>query len=229
VSGSLTGTVGASVASGGKLEVDGLLNTGISATVNGQLSGTGVVGGAAISGGVLSPGLTVANSSSAVGALTATGNVSLASTAMLSIRLGLTTGAASNPATGFGGDVDQLLMSGGTFSLNDTLLQILAGSAEFGAAPGSLYVIVNSGAGSTGSGADVFAGIPASGDGIIASNGNVFDVFYGVNAGNTGPGSDIDVEFVAIPEPGTWPMILAGLGVLCLWQRSRRRVPAQGK
>jgi len=28
----------------------------------------------------------------------------------------------------------------------------------------------------------------------------------------------------AIPEPGTWAMMLAGAGMLCVWQRSRRRV-----
>jgi hypothetical protein len=121
-----------------------------------------------------------------------------------------------------GGDVDQLFMNGGTFSLNETTLQILSGSAEFGAALGGLYVIVNGGASSTGQGTDVFAGIPASGDSFTASNGNVFDVFYGVNASNSATGNDVDVELVAVPEPGAWSMILAGFGVLCLW-RSRRR------
>jgi autotransporter-associated beta strand protein len=223
VSGSITGTSATTVASGGNLEIDGLLNTGVSAAVGGRLSGTGVIGGAAISGGgVLAPGLTATDSSSAVGTLAATGSVSLASSATLSIRLGLTTGQASDPTTGLGGDVDQLFMNAGTFSLNDTTLQILTGSAVVGAAPGSLYVIVNGGAGSTGSGTDVFAGIPASGDSITGSNGNVFDVFYGVNASNTATGTDIDVELVAVPEPGTWPLILAGLGVLCFWCRSRR-------
>jgi hypothetical protein len=52
----------------------------------------------------------------------------------------------------------------------------------------------------------------------------VFDVFYGVNSGNTGPGSDIDVELAAVPEPGAWAEIIAGLGILCIWQRSRRKV-----
>jgi hypothetical protein len=229
VSGSVTGTVAVTVASGGKLEVDGLLNNSISSTVNGQLSGIGAVGSAAITGGTLAPGLTAANSASGVGTLTATGIVSLDSSSTLSIRLGLTNGAASNPSTGLGGDIDQLFMNGGTFSLNETALQILSGPAEFGAPIGSVYVIVSGGASSAGSGTDVFAGLPTSGDSFTASNGNVFDVFYGVNAGNTGSGNDIDVEFVAIPEPGTWPLILAGLGALYFrrhprsWLNTRRQ------
>jgi len=37
-----------------------------------------------------------------------------------------------------------------------------------------------------------------------------------------------DGELVAaIPEPGTWAEILAGVGVLCIWQRSRRRARSQ--
>jgi fibronectin-binding autotransporter adhesin len=224
VSGSITGSSATTVSSGGNLEIDGLLNNSISATVNGRLSGTGVIGGAAINGGgALAPGLTVANSSISAGTLTATGNVSLASASTLSIRFGVTTGQASNPATGLGGDADQLFMNGGTLSLNNTVLQLLAGSAAMAATPGSLYVIVNGGAASTGNGTDVFAGLPASGDNFTASNGEIFDVFYGVNAGNTAIGNDIDVELVAVPEPGAWSMVLAGLGALCLCRRGRRR------
>jgi autotransporter-associated beta strand protein len=223
VSGSLSATAAATVASGGRLEVDGLLNNSITAVVNGRLSGTGVVGGAAING-TLAPGLTEADKSSAVGTLTAKGAISLASTATLNIRVGLTTGAASNPTTGLGGDVDQLFMNGGTFSLDDSSLQIFSNPAELGAAPDSLYVIINGGASATGTGTDVFAGIPASGDSITASNGNVFEVFYGVTAGSTTtPGSDIDVEFVAVPEPGAWTSLVGGIGMLIVWQRTRRR------
>jgi hypothetical protein len=37
-----------------------------------------------------------------------------------------------------------------------------------------------------------------------------------------------DGELVAaIPEPGTWAEILAGVGILCIWQRSRRRTRSQ--
>jgi autotransporter-associated beta strand protein len=224
VSGSLSGTTAASVASGGKLEVDGLLNSTISATVSGQLSGTGVIGGADVSGAgsTLAPGLTEADSSTAVGTLTAAGNVSLASSATLSIRLGLTTGEHSDPTTGLGGDVDQLFMNGGSFSLADstTTLQILDTSAEYSAAIGSIYVIVN---GSASAPTGTFGNALASGDDVIGSAGDTYEVFYDVNAANTGAGNDIDLELVAVPEPGTWASLIGGIGMLVVWQRSRRR------
>jgi autotransporter-associated beta strand protein len=224
VSGSLSATTVASVLGAGKLEVDGVLNNGISATVSGELSGTGLIGGAAVSGvgATLAPGLTEADSSISVGTLTASGNVSLASSATFSIRLGLTTGAASNSATGLGGDVDQLLMNGGTFSLadNTTTLQILDTPAEYSAALDSIYVIVNGGANAP---TGAFANAPVSGDSITAESGGTYDVFYDVNAANSGAGNDIVVELVAVPEPGTCASLLGGLGVLIAWQRSRRR------
>ena len=159
----------------------------------------------------------------AVGTLAANGNVSLASSSTLSIRLGLTTGAASNPTTGLGGDVDQLFMNGGTFSLADTTttLQILDTSAEYAAALDSIYVIVN---GSASAPTGTFENAPASGDSVTTSAGDTYQVFYDVNASNTGAGNDIDVELVAIPEPGTWASLLGGLGMLLVWQRRRSRM-----
>ena len=35
--------------------------------------------------------------------------------------------------------------------------------------------------------------------------------------------SDGEIVAAAIPEPGTWAMMLAGAGILCFWKRSRRR------
>jgi autotransporter-associated beta strand protein len=224
VSGSITGTSATTVASGGNLEVDGLLTSTAAAAVSGKLSGIGSLNGAAVSGAgsVLAPGLTEADASTATGTLTATENVSLASSATLSIRLGLTTGAASDPTTGLGGDVDQLFMNGGSFSLADstTTLQILDTPAEFAAALDSIYVIVN---GSASAPTGTFENALASGDTITTANNETFAVFYDVNAANTGAGNDIDVELVAVPEPGTWASLIGGIGMLVVWQRSRRR------
>jgi hypothetical protein len=95
-----------------------------------------------------------------------------------------------------------------------------------GAALDTLYVIVNGGAGSTsGSDTDSFSNAPFNGTNYVYTNpgGFVFDVFYGVNSTNTTSGNDIDVELIAVPEPGTWASLLGGIGMLLAWQRSRRR------
>jgi hypothetical protein len=55
-----------------------------------------------------------------------------------------------------------------------------------------------------------------------ASSGAVYNILYDVNSSGIGPGGDIDLQVAAVPEPGTWAEILAGIGILCLWQRSRR-------
>jgi len=129
--------------------------------------------------------------------------------------LGLTTGAS--------GDNDQLSITSGALTLNDTTLRLSLGAAEATAPFDALYDIVSGGASGTGSGTDVFGNALASGDSITVGT-QVFDVFYAVAPGSTTiPGNDIAVELVSVPEPGTWAEIIAGLGILCLWQRSRRR------
>ncbi len=57
---------------------------------------------------------------------------------------------------------------------------------------------------------------------------DTFDILYNVDAsGNLGDGgTDVGVELIsvgAIPEPGTWAMILSGAGMLFVAQRARRR------
>jgi hypothetical protein len=126
--------------------------------------------------------------------------------------LGLTTGAS--------GDNDQLSITSGALTLDDTALRLSLGAAEAGAPFDALYVIVNGGASGTGSGTDLFGNVSG---GAITVGTQVFDVFYAVNSTNTGAGSDIDVELVSVPEPGTWAEIIAGIGILCVWQRGRRR------
>jgi fibronectin-binding autotransporter adhesin len=219
VSGSLTGIGTVTVGVASNLEVDGLLTSGNAAAISGRLSGIGSIDGANIlTSGTLASGFSTGSTSA--GILTSTGNVSFATTAStLSIRLGVTNGAS--------GDNDQLLMANtSTLTLNDTTLRLSLGAGESGASAGSLYDIVNGGASGTGSGIDVFANAPASGDSITVGT-QVFDVFYGVAADSTTPGtgSDIAVELVSVPEPGTWAEIIAGIGVLCIWQQSRRRDP----
>jgi hypothetical protein len=224
ISGSVAGTASVTVSSGANLEVDGLLTSTAAAAVSGRLSGIGTVNGATVLGtGTLAAGFS--SGSTTVGTLTSSSNVIFSSnTGTLSIRLGLTTGDSSNPSTGLGGDVDQLsITNGSALTLDDTTLRLNLGAAEASASIGSLYVIVNGGAGVTGSGTDVFGNAPLSGDSIVAG-ADTFDVFYATDAANDGaPGNDIDVELVGVPEPGAWAEIIAGLSILCIWQRSRRR------
>jgi hypothetical protein len=220
VSGSLSGTVSVTVNSGANLEVDGLLTSTSAAAISGRLSGTGFVNGATVlSSGTLAAGFSTG--STIAGTLTSTGNVVFSSTTgTLSIRLGLSTGAS--------GDNDQLAMNNGsTLTLDDTTLRLSLGAAEAGASAGNIYDIVSGGFTGTGTGTDVFGNAPASGDSITVGS-QVFDVFYGVSAGSTtASGNDIAVELVSVPEPGTWAEIIAGIGILCIWQRSRRKVRRQ--
>jgi autotransporter-associated beta strand protein len=220
VSGSITGTSAITVSPGANLEVDYLISGASAPAVSGQLSGTGVINGATITSGTLAPGLTLANRTSAVGALTSGGNVTLGSNSTFGIRLGLTNGSST--------DVDSLNMAGGSFNLTDstTTLQLNVGAAEANESLlDTIYTIVNGGASATGVSGDWFANAPGQGDSVTASNGYIFDVYYGVQPGSTiTAGNDINVELIAeVPEPGTWASLLGGIGMLVAWQRSRRR------
>jgi autotransporter-associated beta strand protein len=220
VSGSLSGTT--SVSDAGKLQVNGLVNNSatVDVTAGGKLSGTGSVGDVEVTDGRLAPGFSTG--STTVGTLTASGDVSLASDSVFSIRVGLTDGSAS--------DVDQLSV-GGTFSLSDgtTTLKTIDGAAENNVAlQNNVYVIVNGGAGmgtGIGTGGDGFANAPASGDTFTDAQGYEYAVIYATDAGGAGygTGNDIAIELVSIPEPGTWATLLCGIGMLLVWRRSRRR------
>jgi len=48
-------------------------------------------------------------------------------------------------------------------------------------------------------------------------DGNAFATYTAVQL------ADGEIVASAIPEPGTWAMLFAGAGMLCVWQRSRRR------
>lgn len=79
---------------------------------------------------------------------------------------------------------------------------------------------------STGGGSDeVFFGITADlttaqlAD-ITFTNGSVDG--YGFTTDSAVQLANGELVAAAIPEPGTWGMLLAGAGLLCVWQRRRR-------
>lgn len=210
VSGSLTATGTTTIASGATLEDDGVLNHSATTTINGSgssgsLQGTGSLGAITANGGTIDPGLTVANSASTTGTLTAAGNVTLSSTTTFGVRLGYGSAAAS----------DQLALSSGAVSLSGSLQLTLGGSMS-SAPVGQLWVIVDSS--SAGSGQF------SQGTAQFVDDGYTFRILYNQNDTGTGGGSDdVDVDEVAgIPEPGTWGMIFSGFGVFFALQRLRK-------
>jgi len=210
VSGSLAGAQYVPVANGANLEVDGSLNAGSTADVSGSLSGIGSVGAITVeSGGVLAPGLESGVLSS--GTLTANGSVLLDSNSTFSIRLGVLTA----------NDNDQLIVANGsTISLNGATLQLTIGSSLYDLANYGLdYVIINGGAAATGSSGNTFAQTSP----FTIPGGYDVNIFYASNATATGPGNDVVLELVAVPEPSTWAMILCGLGMLGFTRRFQRR------
>jgi len=222
VSGSLSGTKSVSVASAATLEVDGLVNTSATNTVNGTLQGIGTVGTITTHGGTLAPGLTAANSQTATGTLTATGAVNLSGSTNFNIRLGLSVS---------GTDGDQLAATGASnaVSLNGANLQLTLGTAVNNPAViDTYYLIINGGAGGTGVGGNIFAGL-TQGSSFNVSNGFTFTIdyastFLGSNSAPTvGGGDDVVVELTAIPEPSTWATMLGGFGMLLFVQRIRRK------
>jgi len=215
VSGSVAGTASISVASGAHLEVDGALISSGVASVSGFLNGTGSAGAVDInSGGTLGPGRSTIGALAA-GVLTANGNVVFTdSTSIFSIRLGV-----ASPS-----DSDQLAIANGdSVTLNDATLKLTLGSAFQPQSAGFVYVLINGGAQGTGSGSDEFS----QGGQITDSDGNVYDIIYATNATANGSGDDVDLV-AAVPEPGTWAMLLGGIGLLGGWRRLRRMNGARG-
>jgi autotransporter-associated beta strand protein len=214
VSGGLTGSV-ATVAAAGVLEVDGsvahspVLNGGI-------LQGIGTVPVFSTTSGddsTVAPGLTVG--STAAGQLTASGNVTLNTGDTFSLRLGV---AAST-------DSDSLNIGANTLTLNNATLALNVGSLVSSATPDQLYDIVVGTSGDNTAGEFDFDGSPLATGASFTTNGYTFEIFYNVSGSNVGTAGNEDVlELVSVPEPGTWALVLGGLGILVTWQRRTRRL-----
>ena len=207
---------GTSVGSTATLVVAGSISGATS--VSGVLEGTGTVGGLVTvnAGGTLAPGLS--NGSVAAANLTESGNLSYAGAGNFNIRLGVT-------SNGPGGilDNDSLTMTSGTVgSLAAVTLKISTGAAySTSAATGLTFIILNGGYTPA---AGVFANDVSNT--ITASNGDVYSVLYGYDPNTQmvdSSGNDIALQLEAVPEPGTWAMLLSGAGMLVVLQRKRRR------
>ena len=74
---------------------------------------------------------------------------------------------------------------------------------------------------STGSGTDLFTynGTALTNNSLFTtSSGYSFTISY-----DAGGNNDVTLALTAIPEPGTWAMVLSGTGTLLVFQRARRR------
>jgi autotransporter-associated beta strand protein len=214
VSGSLTGSV-ATVNTGGTLEVDGSV-TDSPVLSGGALQGTGTVPAFSSTSGddsTVAPGLTIG--STAAGQLTASGNVTLNTGDTFSIRVGV-----AGPT-----DSDSLNIGANTLTLNGATLAVNTGAFASGATTDQLYdIVVGTGAGNT-VGTFDFGGNPLANEAEFTTNTNyTYQIFYNVlGTDPTQAGSDDVLELVSVPEPSTWASLLGGLGLLIVWQRSRRR------
>jgi autotransporter-associated beta strand protein len=202
----ISATASVGVGATGILEDDSIINPAATVTSAGTVEGQGTLGPIDINaGGTLAPGDTAAGN--LAGTLTANGNVILTgSTSIFSIRLGVASA----------GDSDQLLDSLGSISLGGATLNLMLGSSYASQAVGTTYVIVNGGAATTGSAGNTFA----QGFTIVASDGDFYNILYGVTANGSGRGNDV-VLLRAVPEPGDVALVLGGMGILGFWWRLR--------
>ena len=221
ISGSLTSTSSVSVGANGTLAVNGSVNTAATISdIAGRVQGQGTIGTVNVSGsGTLAPGFTTVNN--AAGTLTAA-NATLDNTSKFNIRLGVS-------AVG-GTDNDALSVQTGTVGLNGSTLNLTLGNTFANAAVGTFYNIILGGGNSSGfgTGSNFFSNaMPTNGIGTITSGNYTFNVIYGSDGTTDGTalvGNDVSLELIAaVPEPQTWAMLLSGVGVLGMWQRSRRR------
>ncbi len=214
LTGNSNGFTGTTTVNSGTIIVAGSL-AGSTTTVNngGTLGGTGSVGALTVSsGGTLSPSV---NNTATVGNLTASSFTESAG-AHLSLQINDTTAGDKITTTANNG----LSLSG------DATFSFASGYAPTGS--DVLYVILNNGNGAVNgafsgitivdnSGTNTYGGTEGT---LVSINGQSFNLTYAAS-GDSSAGNDIALQ--AVPEPATWAMLFGGMGMLAVWQRSRRR------
>jgi autotransporter-associated beta strand protein len=210
-----TGTISGSTS----INVSGGATFDVSAVPGGfTLGGTqSLTGGAGTNAGLIS-GILVADTNAIVAPGIGAGNrgtLSISSDFWLNSGAHLALDLAGTVA---GSGYDQLVVTGG----NITLAGDLAGSAlSFTPAFNDVfYIMLNNGAGST---TGTLGGVADGGSLFIGAQ--EFKVSYTSDFGGAGfvvGGSGNDVALMAIPEPGSAAVLLAGLGVLGGLRRRKR-------
>ncbi|XHR29812.1 MAG: autotransporter-associated beta strand repeat-containing protein [Chthoniobacteraceae bacterium] len=206
----LTGTTKStstlSVALGAGLTANGTIDG--SAAVSGLLTGTSTIkGNLSLTSGTLSPG-------NSAGITTVSGNFTMDSNSKLISEV-----SGSVAGTSY----DQVKVSG-----NVSLAGTLDLSALSGLTLGeTITLIENTGSGTT---TGYFSTIITSGSTYTVTSGSTYTFYVGTTeyeinyAANTDLGSVAnDVTLTVVPEPGTWAMVVAGIGMLGFAQRLVRR------
>ncbi len=109
-----------------------------------------------------------------------------------------------------------VLFSGTSLTLN---LQGVGGIPD-----GTTYTLFTSSVGGTGDGGSVFSGLDLTAGNVITGiTYNPITNSQLVLVSNGSGGFNIDLEVEAVPEPGTWALMLGGLALLVIFQRARRK------
>ena len=200
---------GPTTVSAGTLIISGSIAGSTNVQSGGTISGAGAIGGPLVT---LSTGVGSANNGhiapgavGAAGVLTINNTTDLANNSFLDFNL-------NTPGTAAGVSGNDLLKIQGTSGANgdltigsDITLTIATGGG-FGV--GTYHLITYTG--SLFDNSSSFSGWSVSG--LLAGEAASFSI--GSNS--------IDLQVIAVPEPGTWAMLLGGIGMLGFWQRSRR-------
>ena len=210
----LTGTstyTGATTVNGGRLIVSGSLTASV-VTVNGDANTTlGGNGGTSllttITAGRVAPGLNISGANNnfgtagtlRLGTTAVTGGLTLTD-AKLDFDLASTNGAGLSDQIVTGGPL--ALSSTITFTFNELSLGVLQ--------EGVAYTLISGATGNSGFDATALASL------ATVLNGDYTPTF-------SMSGNNLQVTFAAVPEPGTWAMMLGGLGILVTAQKMRRR------
>ncbi|XHR27319.1 MAG: autotransporter-associated beta strand repeat-containing protein [Chthoniobacteraceae bacterium] len=207
---SLTGTTNTSssgtfsVSIGATLNNNGVVNGNTS--VGGLLSGTGTIKGDLALSGTLTPG-------NSAGTTTITGNLDLATTAVVVIEVA---GVSSHDQVKVSGNVnlagtlDLSTLSGLTMGDSITLIDNTGTTTTTG---GYFTEIITTGTTYTITGSSTTYAITIGGTNYLLNYAASTD---GDNVYN-------DVTLSVVPEPSTWAMALGGIALLAFGQRMRRR------